>query len=90
MEEPTEPEPEPVKFRATIEEPFGHVPPPAASPIERENAEPVTPCYGAPPNTPPPMPSSDLGDALPTILVGIGIAWMVGVATGAFIFSGSE
>ena len=28
-----------------------------------------------------------LVEALPTILVGIGFAWCIGVATGAFIFS---
>ena len=35
-------------------------------------------------------PSSDLVEALPTILVGIGCAYLIGMASGAFIFSGGE
>ena len=35
---------------------------------------------------PPPAPSSDLVDALPVILMGIGAAYVIGVVTGAFMF----
>lgn len=70
----------PVQFHAHVEPPCGLAPPPK---------EP-RPCCPKPAEVPP-IPFVYHGDplveALPTILVGIGFAWVVGVAVGAFIFS---
>lgn len=37
-----------------------------------------------------PVPTDPLVDILPTVLLGVGIAYVVGVATGAWIFSPLE
>ena len=94
-ETPDETHPPPVKFNARIEPPYS-APPETARP-----ASPVTPVKEAPipvsealpsccPTTPP-IPlilhRDPLVEALPTVLVGVGVAWMIGVATGAWIFS---
>ena len=60
--------------------------PPVEVPAPREELPPP------PPQKPPccpvlPDPASSLVDALPTILVGIGVAYAIGMLTGAFIFS---
>ena len=79
-EEPTLADSEHVKFNATI------VPPetvPAPPP-------PTCPAMPIPPPELPPYSHSDLIDALPTIFVGFGGAFAVGVLTGAVIFSPPE
>jgi len=71
----------PVKFNARVEPPFQEEPstpekiPPPIMKQEHETATPLV------------FQSDPLVEALPTILVGIGVAWAVGVATGAVIFS---
>ena len=69
--------------------------------IEPPNTPPIA--TGPPPPPPPASPdvidltqpditqlqTSDLVEALPIMLVGIGVAYMVGVASGAWIFSPS-
>ena len=83
MEEQTK-----VTFAAKILEPEDPEPPM----VERQDGEvrEVPP----PPMTPMPSPrceivpaASEMVEALPTILCGIGLAYLVGVATGAVIFS---
>lgn len=84
MEEQTK-----VTFAAKILEPEDPEPPM----VERQDGE----VREVPPlMPPPPMPSprceivpaaSEMVEALPTILCGIGLAYLVGVATGAVIFS---
>lgn len=57
-------------------------PPSAPQPVPARPCCPVTP--------PVPLvsgPSSELVEALPTIMIGIGIAYAVGMLSGAFIFS---
>ena len=76
-----------VQFQCQITPPYREPLPPVP-----EDVAPPQP----PPKLPPPPPccpllppgaSSDLVEALPTILVGIGFAWAIGMVTGAFIFS---
>jgi hypothetical protein len=79
-----------VEFNARIEPPFEvpAVPPPTPPTPQRMERETETePCcdYPSPPITY--MGDAALVDALPTILISIGVAWVVGVCTGAFIFS---
>lgn len=84
IQEPAE-ETEPVKFNATIVEPF------EAAPKPKPPASPVSPCCVKEERLPDLLPvmrhTSDLVDALPTILVGIGCAYAFGFATSALIFS---
>lgn len=90
--------PPPVKFNASIEPPYQAGPSEAerpASPVSpvKEARVPVSEVLPSccPGTTPPPIPFVYHGDplveALPTVLVGVGIAWMIGVLTGAWIFS---
>ena len=75
---------ETVTFNCTINEPLGHV--------EEEESPPSPPPHKKPSCCPvlatPPAPAmhSDL-DALPIILVGIGVAYAIGVATGVMFAS---
>jgi hypothetical protein len=71
--------------------------------IEPPNTPPAPPVPTGPEPPPPPvspdsvidltqpdisqLQTSDLLEALPTVLVGIGVAYLVGVASGAWIFS---
>ena len=75
-----------VRYNCQIEAPFREA---APTPIEEEQPqEPPAPkasCCPLPATSVP--SSSELVEALPTILVGIGFAYAVGVLTGAFIFS---
>ena len=79
-----------VKFNAHIESPYE-----PASVMDLPPApEGPPPCCEPPIKTEIPTPTipfiyhgDPLLEALPTILVGIGFAWCIGVATGAFIFS---
>lgn len=73
-----------VSFNCTIDEPLGHVeeedpPPPSPPPRKKPSCCPVL-------STPVPAMHSDL-DALPIILVGIGVAYAIGVATGVMFAS---
>lgn len=63
-------------------------PPPATVKLEVKPKAPKC-CPVSPPLAPLAPPSSDLVEALPVILVGIGVAYTVGMLTGAFIFSSS-
>ncbi len=78
-------EDEAVKFNATIEPPHADCPaaPPPSPPTPTTAAE--VPCCPVMPHR-----SSDLVDALPVVLVGIGCAYAIGLATGAWIFSTPE
>lgn len=71
-----------VKFNCQIE------PPHAEAPLPPEPDVPPPP-KPAPNCCPMPPVSSELVEALPTVLVAIGVAYLVGMATGAFIFSPS-
>ena len=76
---------ETIKFNATIE--------PAHQECVEAPAPDTPPCCPKMPEVPPiPLPfvappSSDLLEALPIIMVSIGVAYVIGVASGAFIFS---
>ena len=81
-----------VQYNCQIEPPFRETAAEILPPLPEEPEEPPpkpkpskATCCPLPP--PPSMSSSDLVDALPTILVGIGMAYAVGMLTGAFIFS---
>ena len=73
-----------VSFNCTITEPLGHVeeedPPPPSPPRKKP------PCCPVLAAAPAPAMHSDL-DALPIILVGIGVAYAIGVATGVLFAS---
>ena len=90
-------EQEPVIFRATIVEPKVPEEPPPPPP------SPLGPIPEEKPPEPAPMPScclpepehpferferqSELADALPSIFIGIGVAYAIGILTGFVIFS---
>tara|TARA_B100000212_G_scaffold313296_1_gene266106 strand:- start:914 stop:1240 length:327 start_codon:yes stop_codon:yes gene_type:complete len=80
-----------VRFNCQIEQPFRETAAEDSLP-EEPVGPPPTPkkkppsCCPMPPIEPM-TPSSDLVEALPTILVGIGFAYAIGMLTGAFIFS---
>ena len=81
-----------VKFNCQIEQPFRETAAEILPPVEEEPDGPPPSPKKKPaccPLSPPPAPtsSSDLVEALPTILVGIGFAYAIGMLTGAFIFS---
>ncbi len=76
-----------VKFNCVVEKPFGDAP--AAAPAEEEPMIELPPA-APPPCCPIPTVSSDLLEALPTVLVAIGVAYVIGVASGAFIFSSTD
>lgn len=83
-----------VEFNARIEPPFEMpvptVPPPTPPTPQRMERETQTePCcdYPSPPSPPKTYGDAALVEALPTILIGIAIAWVAGICTGAFIFS---
>ena len=80
-----------VKFHCTIEQPFreptAEVLPPVAEETDAPPPSPKKKPACCPLQPPPELASSDLVEALPTILVGIGFAYAVGMLTGAFIFS---
>ena len=71
-----------VKFNAQIEPPFQA--PEEDPPLPPAPAS--SPCCVSAPLTQPTL-SDPMSDMLPTILVGIGFAWAIGVVTGAIIFS---
>ena len=76
----------PVKFNAHVEPPFSEEPPDEKPPLTPE--KPKIPLHECCDSTPLSYHSTDpLVEALPIILVGVGVAWIVGVATGAWIFS---
>jgi hypothetical protein len=77
-----------VKFNARIEPPYE---PQSVTELPPVPEGPPPCCTPPPVKTEIPIPFIYHGDplveALPTILVGIGFAWCIGVATGAWIFS---
>ena len=84
-----------VKFNCEITPPFHESvvePPPPTPEPEHEKKQ---SCCASPVPVPAALatigasPSSDLVEALPTILVGISVAYAIGMLTGAFIFSPS-
>ena len=83
-QEPTE---ETVQFRATINPPvenveeFMEVPPPPPSEIA-----PDAPPQCCPMRTDFAFPPSPMAQMLPTILIGVGVAYLIGVATRAMVF----
>ena len=68
----------PVQFRATVEPPYQ--PPSQEEPPPEPSPPPPTVCPFV--YKPDPMV-----EALPTIMLTVGIAWLCGVVTGAWIFS---
>ena len=80
-----------VKFNCQIEQPFRETAAEVLPPVEEEPDGPPPSPKKKPVCCPIPPPaltsSSDLVEALPTILVGIGVAYAIGMLTGAFIFS---
>lgn len=83
-----------VKFNATIEPPFReNEPEPEPKPLETKPPPKRKDAACCPIGAPPLLMStgsSDLLDALPTILVGVGVAYAIGMATGAFLFQVAE
>jgi hypothetical protein len=81
-----------VKFNARIEPPYE---PASVMDLPTPPEDPPVCCAPPPPlKKEVPIPTipfiyhgDPLVEALPTILVGIGFAWVIGVATGAWIFS---
>ena len=96
-------EQEPTLFRATIVDPKDDEPPSAPPPLpppQLPTFEPIPEEKAAEPELKPsccmPEPEHDferlerhgeLADALPSIFIGIGVAYVIGVLTGAAIFS---
>lgn len=83
---------EPVNFRATIVD--GTIPPPV--PDETMPEEPLPECCNKNAQTKESIEDSfesfvrqpsELADALPLIFIGVGVAYVIGVFTGAVIFS---
>ena len=80
-----------VTYNCQIEQPFRDTAAEVLPPVEEEPEAPPPNPKKKPACCPLPQPlmqpSSDLVEALPTILVGIGAAYVIGMLTGAFIFS---
>lgn len=71
-----------VKFNARVEPPHGPI---LEEPYTEENTEQKPACCEPP--APCTYQSDPLIEVLPTVLVGIGVAWLLGIVTGACIFS---
>jgi len=82
-------EQEPVVFRATIVEPTLPPPPSPLEPIPEEKPAPMPSCCLPEPEHPFERfeRQSELADALPSIFIGIGVAYAIGILTGFVIFS---
>ena len=76
----------PVRFNARVEPPILEEPPPSP-PAKKSKPTPAPVPVPVAEQCPFTSQSDPVLDALPTILVGIGAAYLVGMATGAFIFS---
>lgn len=84
----------PVRFNAKVELPHEDDPveiPPPPSPVAKLKKRATLPKFDPVNEEAPCCPavsgSDPLMEILPTILAGLGAAWLIGVATGAFIFS---
>lgn len=79
-----------VRFNAKVELPHEDDPveiQPPPSPVVKSKKRATPPVKEEAPCCPAVSGSDPLMEILPTILAGLGAAWLIGVATGAFIFS---